>query len=90
MDGRNPGGSILPLLGTQDRRLGSPPDDVTIPFNPTGKHLNSGAISLPRINSEPKAWMGLPDENTSVLSLPFIGLLKHLEKNSNGVSAYIR
>ena len=32
--GRNPGGSILPfLLGTQDRRLGSPPDDVTIPFN---------------------------------------------------------
>jgi len=42
--GRNPGGSILPLLGTQDRRLGSPPDDVTIPFNPTGKHLNFGAI----------------------------------------------
>ena len=42
--GRNPGGSILPLLGTQDRRLGSPPDDVTIPFNPTGKHLNPGAI----------------------------------------------
>ena len=43
--GRNPGGSILRLLGTQDRRLGSPPDDVTFPFNPTGnKHLNPGAI----------------------------------------------
>ena len=40
---RNPGGSILPLLGTQDRRLGSPPD-FTIPFNPAGKHLNPGAI----------------------------------------------
>ena len=29
--------------------------------------------------------MGLPDENTSVLSLPFIGLLKHLEKTSDRV-----
>ena len=42
--GWNPGGSELPLLGTQDRRLGFPPDDDTIPFNPTGKHFNPGAI----------------------------------------------
>ena len=44
MVGRNPGGSILPLLGTQDRRLGSPPDDATIPLNPTGKYPNPEAI----------------------------------------------
>jgi hypothetical protein len=30
--GRNPGGSIVSLLGTQDHRLGSPPEDVTISF----------------------------------------------------------
>ena len=56
--GRNPGGSILPLLGTQDRNCESPPDDATIPFNPIDKHPIPGAVIITQHQFRPQIKRG--------------------------------